>query len=92
MKWNINLRPWFAWIITSITLAWLVFVVTIFVIVANDTDQSRVKVSDAVLIALITTATATVIGLFVILARYFFPPGGSLISGRFGLHSEGTDE
>lgn len=50
-------------------VCWLVFVSVIIVL----SGIEIIKFSDAVLIALITTTTATVLGIFVIVAKWLFP-------------------
>jgi len=103
VKWNIQTRKRFATIIVMITICWLGFVATIIVLSATRESsvfsnlfwpnryRTYLEVSDSVLIALITTATATIVGLFVIVAVYFFPKGGALISGRFDGKQQSTD-
>lgn len=54
--------------IFTVTIVWLAFVVLVVIFCAS----GKWKLSDAVLIALITTTTATVIGIFLIVANYLF--------------------
>ena len=52
---------------------WLVFVAAVVVTVGFFTAFGVVPLTDAVLIALITTTTATVLGIFIIVAKWLFP-------------------
>lgn len=54
--------------IFTVTIVWLAFVMVVVVQCA----RKLWELSDAVLIALITTTTATVIGIFLIVANYLF--------------------
>lgn len=54
--------------IFTVTIVWLAFVMLVVVQCA----RKLWELSDAVLIALITTTTATVIGIFLIVANYLF--------------------
>ncbi len=51
-------------------ICWLVFVGLSVVA----TGIKWLLLSDAVLIALVTTTTATVLGIFIIVAKWLFPP------------------
>jgi heme/copper-type cytochrome/quinol oxidase subunit 2 len=61
-------RKIYAYTITVIVCFWLVFVALVFVASGND----NLHYSDSVLITLLTTTTANIIGLFVIVANYLF--------------------
>lgn len=54
--------------IFTVTVIWLVFVMSVVV----QSARKEWHLSDAVLIALITTTTATVVGIFLIVANYLF--------------------
>lgn len=59
-------------------LFWMVVVWLIFVsLIVVFTALGCLQLSDAVLIALITTTTATVLGIFVIVAKWLFPSQSS---------------
>jgi cytochrome c biogenesis protein CcdA len=61
-------RKSYASTITAIVCLWLVFVAIVFVA----SGKGNLHYSDNVLITLLTTTTANVIGLFVIVANYLF--------------------
>lgn len=61
-------RRRFSWSIFYVMVAWMLTVLLIVMLCAN----GRWHLSDSVLIALITTTTATVIGVFVVVANYLF--------------------
>lgn len=54
--------------IFAVTVVWMFLVLMVVILCAN----GKWHLSDSVLIALITTTTATVIGIFIIVANYLF--------------------
>ena len=70
---NIALRQRYANRAYCMALSWLVFVAGVLV-VSRLRISRVVPFSDAVLITLITTSTVNVLGLFVIVLKYLFPP------------------
>lgn len=66
-------RKWFsAWIFGVVCIYLLIVLVLLYF-----TGFSLTRLSDTVLVALLTTTTANVIGLLVIVARYLFPRNDS---------------
>lgn len=65
-------RKCFSWVIFSLSAGWLVFIGTFLWLFSAQNAPSK-HVSDSVLIALITTTTANVLGLFFIVAHWLFP-------------------
>lgn len=61
-------RRRFSWAIFYVMVLWVMMVLFIVIQSAN----GRWHLSDSVLIALITTTTATVIGVFIVVANYLF--------------------
>lgn len=61
-------RRKFSWAIFTVMVLWMVMVLFVVIFCAT----GRWHLSDSVLIALITTTTATVIGVFVVVANYLF--------------------
>ncbi len=64
----LGFRRWLVPGVFALTLAWLIFVAAIVRI-----EERRHPLSDAVLIALLGTATANVLGLLVIVLKSLFP-------------------
>jgi len=64
----LGFRRWLVPAVFGLTLAWLIFVGY-----AIQREQGRHNLSDAVIIAMLGTATATVLGLLVIVLKSLFP-------------------
>ena len=77
---NINLRRRFAWLLFVVLVLWLLLIVYIVVGTGAGcliffSHQTEFHLSDAVIIALITTTTANIIGFFYVVTNYLFPKG-----------------
>jgi hypothetical protein len=62
-------RKRYAFLLFGLSAVWLLFI-GMFLVLAG---MEKLKVADSVLIALISTTTANVLGLFYIVARWLFP-------------------
>jgi hypothetical protein len=71
-------RKRYAFLLFGLSAVWLVFI-GIFLILAG---LEKLKVADSVLIALISTTTANVLGLFYIVARWLFPNRNNIGRGK----------
>jgi hypothetical protein len=68
---DLSLRGAFTWIIFGLVLIWLFFVGG--VIVAAGFKWNAFTISDAVLLGLLGTTTANIVGLFLVVTNYLFP-------------------
>lgn len=69
IKQNIKLRKVFSWLIFSFMAFWMAFV-GLYLMLAG---YSVIQVSETVQVAIITTGTAQVIGIFLVVSYYLFP-------------------
>lgn len=73
---NINLRRQYSDKIYTLNRYWLVFVAVMVLLSIIDLSAYKIKItslSDAVLITLLTTTTANIIGTLIIVLKYLFP-------------------
>jgi hypothetical protein len=68
-----NERKVYANLIFTLVTMWLTIVLVIFVAIG----QNKLSYSDSVIITLLTTTTANVITLFVLVTKYLFSPKGN---------------
>jgi len=66
---NISLRRWFGWLTFALVAFWMAASMTLIYLIAFN----LARLTDAVLIALITTTLATVVGLLWLVLAYLFP-------------------
>ncbi|MBZ5508230.1 MAG: hypothetical protein LAO78_22450 [Acidobacteriia bacterium] len=71
---DIEERKLYALRIYRLTVAWLA-VLAVFVLLHGWQNSLGLNISEKIILALITSATIQVVGLFVIVARYLFPSG-----------------
>lgn len=70
----LTMRKVFASLLFALSLGWLIFIgKVVWVSGKGFTGGDPFKLSDAVLIALITTTTVNVLGLFFAVTRWLFP-------------------
>jgi hypothetical protein len=91
---DIRQRRDFAPRLFRLTLGWLFLVV--FMVLAQGVSEGTglhfFRLHDNVLIALLSTATINVVGLFYVVAKYLFPEHGSAIEIQEATNQEATNQ